>query len=150
MASSEALVTVLLIKRVPVPANVVISWLAAAVSPPLAVISPDMVGVAVQVVPVTVRLPPSEVRNDPETVNVLSNVVAPCKVNAPGVVVEPMVLMEEAPEPHVLVVLEPVASVVFPDEVKVVKLPAPPVIEPAPEILPDESITIVGVFKKFL
>ena len=108
-----------------------------------------MVGVAVQVVPVTVRFPPNDVKLDPETVKVLSKVVAPCRVSAPGVVVDPMVLIEEAPAPKVLVVEEPVATVVLPVEVKVVKLPAPPEME-APVMAPAESITIVGVFKKFL
>ena len=45
----------------------------------------------------------------------LSNVVAPCKVNVPGVVVEPMVFIDDAPVP----------MVEFPDEVKVVKAPVP-------------------------
>ena len=118
------------------------------VSPEVAVIKPEIVGVAVQVVPVTVRLPPKLVRLDPETVKVLSKVVAPWRVRAPGVVVEPMVLIELEPEPKVLVREEPVPKVVAPEEVKVVKLPAPPVIEPAPEMLPDESMAMVGVFKK--
>ena len=120
------------------------------VKPDVAVINPEIVGVAVHVVPVTVRLPPNEVRLDPETVKVLSNVVAPCNVKAPGVVVEPIVLIEEAPEPKVLVNDEPVPMVEAPDEVRVVNEPAPPVIEPAPDMLPDESMTIVGVLRKFL
>lgn len=97
-------------------------WLAAKVKPAEAVIRPDMVGVAVQAVPVTVRFPPKEVKLLPETVKVLSKVVAPCKVRAPGVVEEPMVLTEEAPVP----------MVELPEEVKVVKEPAPPEIAPEP------------------
>ena len=54
----------------------------------------------------------------------------PCKVKVPGVVVEPIVLMEEAPEPKVLVVFMPVARVVLPEDVRVVKAPEPAV--PAP------------------
>src|SRR3989338_5502181 len=90
-----------------------------AVKPLVAVINPEMVGVAVQAVPVTVRLPPKEVKLLPETVKVLSSVVAPCRVNAPGVVADPMVLTDEAPAPMVLVEA-PVPIVVDPEEVKVV------------------------------
>ena len=57
---------------------------------------------------------------------VLSRVVAPCKVIVPGVVVDPRVLIEEAPVPRVE----------FPEEVRVVKEPAPPVIAPARVRLP--------------
>ena len=55
----------------------------------------------------------------------LSKVVAPCKVSAPGVVPEPMALIEDAPLPKVLVVPVPVAKVLLPLEVKVVKAPEP-------------------------
>src|SRR3989344_4475048 len=55
----------------------------------------------------------------------LSSVVAPCKVSAPGVVAEPMVLIELAPAPKVLVVPAPVASVVLPVEARVSKVPPP-------------------------
>jgi hypothetical protein len=120
------------------------------VNPDVAVMRPEMVGVAVQAVPVTVRLPPKEVRLLPETVKVLSRVVAPWRVRAPGVVEEPMVLTLLAPEPKVLVREAPVPMVEAPEEVKVVKLPAPPVMEPAPEMLPEESMTMEGVFTKFL
>ena len=120
------------------------------VTPLVAVINPEMVGVAVQAVPVTVKFPPRLVKLEPETVKVLSKVVAPWRVKAPGVVVEPMVLMELAPDPKVLVVEEPVANVVLPELVKVVKDPAPPVIEPAPLMLPELSITMEGVLMKFL
>src|SRR5438105_6618914 len=64
------------------------------VNPALAVINPETVGVAVQTVPLTVRFPPKVVRLLPVRVKVLSRVVAPWRVKAPGVVVEPMVLME--------------------------------------------------------
>ena len=121
-----------------------------AVTPEVAVIRPEIVGVAVQAVPVTVKFPPRLVKLEPETVKVLSRVVAPWRVKAPGVVVEPMVLMELAPDPKVLVVEEPVANVVLPELVKVVKDPAPPVIEPAPLMLPELSITMEGVLMKFL
>ncbi|MCX6754148.1 MAG: hypothetical protein NTV03_03790 [Candidatus Nomurabacteria bacterium] len=77
--------------------------------------------------PVTVVGPLSEtvlvpVENvfDPVWEKVLSRVVAPWKVSDPGVVVEPMVLLDEAPLPNVLVVLIPVARVVLPEEVIVV------------------------------
>jgi len=84
----------------------------------------------IPVVPETVKLPPSEVRLLPLTVKVLSRVVAPCSVNAPGVEVEPIVLADEAPLPKVLVSDEPVPSVVAPLEVSVVKAPVEGV--PAP------------------
>jgi hypothetical protein len=100
------------------------------VKPEVAVIKPEMVGVAVQVVPVTVRFPPREVKLLPETVKVLSKVVAPCRVKAPGVVVDPMVLTDEAPAPKVLVVEDPVPMVELPDEVRVVKAPAAGVVPP--------------------
>ncbi len=61
---------------------------------------------------------------------VLSRVVAPCRVKAPGVVIEPMVLTLEAPEPKVLVSETPVAIVLAPDEVRVVKAPVEAVPEP--------------------
>lgn len=94
---------------------------AALLSKPLVMVTaPEMVGVAVQAVPVTVKFPPREVRLLPETVKVLSRVVAPCKVKAPGVVTEPMVFIDEAPVP----------MVEFPDEVKVVKAPVLGVVEP--------------------
>lgn len=102
------------------------------VNPEVAVMRPEMVGVAVQAVPVTVRFPPREVRLLPETVNVLSSVVAPWRVRAPGVVTEPMVFIDDAPEPKVLVVDEPVPRVVLPLEVSVVKAPVPAV--PAPTL----------------
>jgi len=78
------------------------------------------VGVAVQAVPVTVKFPPREVRLLPETVKVLSNVVAPCKVKVPGVVTEPIVFIDEAPVP----------KVVDPDDVNVVKAPVLGVVDP--------------------
>ncbi len=96
----------------------------------MAVIRPEMVGVAVQAAPETVRLPPKVVRLFPETVKVLSNVVAPCRVKAPGVVAEPMAFTEDAPLPKVLVAPRPVAKVALPEEVKVVKAPAPGVVAP--------------------
>jgi len=101
-----------------------------AVSPEVAVIKPEIVGVAVQAVPLTVKLPPRLVSLLPDTVKVLSKVVAPCKVKAPGVVVEPMVLTDEAPEPKVLVVEVPVPIVEFPDEVNVVNAPVLGVVDP--------------------
>ncbi len=89
------------------------------VSPDVAVISPEIVGVAVQVVPVTVRLPPSDVKLEPETVKVLSSVVAPWRVSVPGVVVEPMTVVDEAPAPMVLADDEPVPSVALPELARV-------------------------------
>jgi hypothetical protein len=100
--------------------------------PPVeAIIFPPKVEVPVPTLkvlaPVTSVLPLSEtlpvpVLNvcAPVCEKVLSNVVAPCKVKAPGVVTEPMVLIEEAPEPKVLIVFIPVARVVSPVEVIVV------------------------------
>src|SRR5450756_2426149 len=70
--------------------------------------------------PVRLRLPPSVVRLFPDTVKVLSSVVAPWRVNAPGVVTEPIVLTEEAPLP----------MVELPDDVRVVKAPVPGVVLP--------------------
>src|SRR5215210_7703897 len=102
------------------------------VRPEVAVISPEIVGVAVQAVPVTVRLPPKVVKLLPETVKVLSSVVAPWRVRAPGVVTAPIVLIEDAPEPNVLVKDDPVPIVEAPLEVSVVNEPAPPVIDPEP------------------
>ena len=112
------------------------------VKPEVAVISPEIVGVAVQAVPVTVKLPPKEVKLEPETVKVLSRVVAPCKVKAPGVVDDPIVLMEEAPDPRVLVLPVPVPRVVAPVEVRVVNDPPAPVTEPTATKLP--SVLIVA------
>jgi hypothetical protein len=120
----------------PVPDDNTKFWLAPTVRVPLevnpevAVINPEIVGVAVQEVPVTVRFPPKDVRLDPETVKVLSKVVAPWRVKAPGVDVDPIVLTEEAPEPNVLVRDEPVPMVEAPEEVKVVNAPDPGVPEP--------------------
>jgi hypothetical protein len=54
-----------------------------------------------------------------ERTRVLSSVVAPWRVNAPGVLVDPIVLTDEAPEPKVLVEA-PVPRVVEPEEVNVV------------------------------
>ena len=92
----------------------------------VAAVETEMAGVT----PVKLKLPPREVKLAPETVKVLSRVAAPCKVKAPGVVVEPIVLMEESPEPKVLVVPAPVARVVLPEEVRVVKAPVPGVVAP--------------------
>ena len=98
--------------------------------PEVMVTKPEIVGVAVQAVPVTVRFPPREVKLLPETVRVLSKVVAPCRVKAPGVVVEPMILVDEAPAPRVLADEEPVPRVELPDEVRLVKAPLEGVPEP--------------------
>jgi len=84
------------------------------------VTAPDIVGVAVQAVPVTVRFPPRLVKLLPETVKVLLRVVAPCKVNVPGVVTEPIVFIDEAPVP----------MVELPDDVNVVNAPVFGVVEP--------------------
>jgi hypothetical protein len=65
-----------------------------------------------------------------DSTKVLSSVVAPCKVRAPGVVEEPMVLIEEAPLPKVLVVDEPVAKVELPEEVRLVNAPLAAVVAP--------------------
>jgi len=131
------------------------------VKPEVAVMSPEMVGVAVQAVPMTVKFPPKEVRLLPETVNALSKVVAPCKVKVPvpfpivvaavpvelikvvpKTVVEPlmafvpptapMVLAANVPVPKVFVSEAPVPMVELPEEVSVMKLPAPPLIELEP------------------
>jgi hypothetical protein len=107
---------------------------------------PEIVGVAVQAVPVTVRLPPRVVSPVPRREKVGLEVTfprvkavvlaspatmeEPRRVSVPGVVAEPMVLMEEAPLPKVLVRDEPVARVVLPFEVRVVKAPLPGVPEP--------------------
>jgi len=119
------------------------------VSPLVEVMSPDMVGVAVQVVPVTVRLPPREVRFVPDTVKVLSRVVAPWRVsadpwrvNTPGVVPEPMVLVDEAPAPTVLTLEAPVPIVELPVEVIVVNAPDPWLVTPIVVKLPAAA----GVF----
>ena len=64
--------------------------------------------------PVNLRSPPKVVKLSPDIVNVLSKVVAPCKVKVPGVVVEPIVLTDEAPVP----------IVELPLEVRLVKAPA--------------------------
>ena len=124
------------------------------VKPEVAVMSPEIVGVAVQAVPVTVRFPPKEVRLLPDTVKVLSKLVAPRRVKAPGVVVEPMVLMDEAPEPKVLVVFIPVAKVVLPEEVIVVNAPVEGVVAPIvvplivpPVIAEDEDAKLLAVTK---
>jgi len=79
---------------------------------------------------VTVKFPPRDVRLFPDTVNVLSSVVAPCKVKAPGVVTAPIVFIDEAPEPNVFVKEAPVPIVELPEEVRVVKEPAPPEMPP--------------------
>ncbi len=100
------------------------------VNPDVAVMSPEMVGTAVHAVPVTVKFPPREVKLLPDTVKVLSKVVAPCRVKVPGVEVDPMVLIEEAPEPKVLVRDAPVPIVDAPEEVRVEKAPVPGVVDP--------------------
>ena len=93
------------------------------------------------------RLPPRLVRLLPETVNVLSNVVAPWRVRVPGVVTEPMALMDEAPEPKVLVREEPVPRVVAPEEVRVVKAPVLGVVEPmvpgATQVAPTKLLALL-------
>lgn len=143
------------------------------VNPEVAVMSPEIVGVAVQTVPVTVKLPPRVTKLLPETVNVLSRVVAPCKVRVPvalpmvveavlvelikvvpKIVVEPLialvppatpiVLAAVAPVPKVFVREAPVPKVVAPDEVKVVYVPPAPVIEPITTKLPSAAILIAS------
>ena len=71
-----------------------------------------------------------EARTAGERVKVLSSVVAPWSVRAPGVVTAPIVLTEEAPEPKVLVSEEPVPMVEAPEEVRVVKAPEAAVVAP--------------------
>jgi hypothetical protein len=116
------------------------------VSPEVAVMSPEIVGVAVQDVPVTVRFPPRVVRPVPRREKVglevtfprvkavvlasPATIVDPRRVRVPGVVAEPIVLIEEAPLPKVLVRDDPVPRVVLPFEVRVVKAPVPGVPEP--------------------
>ena len=83
----------------------------------------------------------------------LSKVVAPWRVNVPGVVVEPMVFTEEAPEPMVfveeepepkeLVVLVPVPKVELPEEVIVVEAMVEGVVAPIAVLL----IPVVVVLK---
>jgi len=80
--------------------------------------------------PVRLRFPPSVVRLFPDTVKVLSSVVAPWRVNAPGVVTDPIVFTEEAPLPKVLVSAVPVPMVELPDDVRVVNAPDPGVVLP--------------------
>ena len=53
----------------------------------------------------------------PVTTSVLSSVVAPCKVSVPGVVAEPMVLTEDAPEPKVLTLPDAVPKTIAPEDV---------------------------------
>ena len=120
-----------------------------AVKPEVAVINPDIVGVAVQLVPVTVKLPPRLVKLLPDTVKVLSSVVAPCSVSAPGVVDEPMVLIDEAPLPKVLVSDEPVPIVLAPVELSVVKAPEDGVLAPTvvPLILPPVAVKVPAVME---
>ena len=117
-----------------------------AVKPLVAVINPEIVGVAVQDVPVTVKFPPNVVNPVPNNVRVgfvvtlpsvmavvfadPATIVEPSKVKVPGVVADPIVFIDEAPLPNVLVVEAPVARVVFPEEVSVVKEPVPPEMEP--------------------
>src|SRR3989344_6721143 len=83
------------------------------------------------------RLPPRLVRLLPETVNVLSKVVAPWRVRVPGVVTEPMALIEEAPVPRV----------VAPEEVRVVKAPVLGVVEPmvpgATQVAPTKLLALM-------
>ena len=93
-----ALLVVVSIPRVPVPVISMIVEFPASVTP----------------VPLTVRFPPKEVRLFPDTVKVLSSVVAPWSVRAPGVVVDPMVLIDDEPEPNVLVFDAPVPRVAAP------------------------------------
>ena len=80
-------------------------------------------------VPVVMSVAAPEMVTAP-VLKVLSNVVAPCRVKAPGVVTDPMVFTDEAPDPKVLVVLAPVAKVVLPEEVNVVNAPVPGVAAP--------------------
>src|SRR3989344_1381029 len=76
----------------------------------------------------------------------LSSVVAPCNVSAPGVVAEPMVLIELAPAPKVLVVPAPVASVVLPVEARVSKVPPPEkVVAPVMVVAPTMVVAPVMV-----
>src|ERR1035437_7304424 len=96
--------------------------------------------------PVRLRFPPSVVRLAPETVRVLSSVVAPWRVNAPGVVTDPIVFTEEAPLPKVLVVDAPVPMVELPDDVRVVNAPAPGVVLPsvpgAAKVTPSKELAL--------
>lgn len=80
--------------------------------------------------------------------------MAPCKVKAPGVVVEPMVFTEAAPEPRVLVVEAPVPRVELPELVSVVKAPVPGVVAPTgvllivpPVIAAEEEAKLLAVTK---
>jgi hypothetical protein len=89
-------------------------------------------------------------------VKVLSRVVAPWKVSAPGVVLEPIVFIEEAPDPNVLVVEEPVANVELPEELRVVNRPLLAVPEPmapgAANVAPfkDSATTAAGTAPRVL
>ena len=131
------------------------------VSPDVAVTSPEIVGVAVQAVPVTVRFPPRDVRPVPSNVRVglvvtfpkvmavvlapPATIVDPSKVKVPGVVAAPMVLIDEAPEPNVFVSDEPVPIVDAPEDVRVVKDPAPPEIPAVQANAPVELVTVQPV-----
>jgi hypothetical protein len=104
--------------------------------------SPEIVGVAVHAVPVTVRFPPREVRFDPDTVKVLSSVVAPWRVSAPGVVPEPMTLVDEEPAPIVLALDAPVPIVELPLEVSEVNAPLPWLVTPIVVKLPAAGVVV--------
>jgi len=62
--------------------------------------------------------------------NELSKDVAPWSVSAPGVVTDPIVLIEEAPAPNVFVVEAPVPKVELPEEVSVVNAAVFGVVDP--------------------
>lgn len=72
----------------------------------------------------------------------LSRVVAPCKLKAPGVVTEPMTLVDEAPAPRLLADEAPVPKVELPEEVRVVKAPDPWVVTPIEVKFPAAGVVV--------
>jgi hypothetical protein len=136
------------------------------VNPDVAVMSPEIVGVAVQAVPVTVRFPPRVVSPVPSKVRVglvvtfprvntvvfaePATMVEPRRVRVPGVVAEPIVLIDDAPDPKVFVNDDPVPIVEAPEEVSVVKEPALPEMGPAilanvaaPAAVTDQLLSVI-------
>jgi len=111
--------------------------------------------------PVVVSAPPSVVSPVPSKLSVgfvvtfprvkavvladPATIVEPKRVRVPGVVAEPIVLIDDAPDPNVLVSVAPVPMVDAPDEVRVVKEPAlvPPVISEMKATVPDAFLNVI-------
>jgi hypothetical protein len=85
---------------------------------------------------------PFPIVKTPEMEAVLSRVVAPCRVRAPGVVTEPIVFIDEAPAPNVLVVEAPVPMIESPLEERVVNAPVPWVVTPIEVKLPAAGVPV--------